>query len=57
MSVLGYLNLAAVKLAQQLGIAENGYRLVINCGADGGQTVLHLHAHLLGGRGLDWPPG
>lgn len=55
--LLGYINHAAVKLAEQLGIAANGYRLVINCGADGGQTVSHLHAHLLGGRDLHWPPG
>ena len=55
--LLGYINHAAVKLAEKLGIAANGYRLVINCGADGGQTVSHLHAHLLGGRDLHWPPG
>lgn len=47
---------AARKIADQLGL-DNGYRLVINQGADGGQTVPHLHAHLLGGRKLDWPPG
>jgi histidine triad (HIT) family protein len=55
--LLGYINRAAVKLAGELGIAENGYRLVMNCGADGGQTVFHLHAHLMGGRALQWPPG
>lgn len=47
---------AAKSIAQQLGL-ERGYRLVINQGLDGGQTVEHLHAHLLGGRKFDWPPG
>ncbi|NPV90231.1 MAG: histidine triad nucleotide-binding protein [Firmicutes bacterium] len=55
--LLGHINRTAAKLAEQLGIAESGYRLVLNCGADGGQTVFHLHAHLLGGRDLHWPPG
>ena len=44
------------KLAAELGLT-NGYRVVNNCGADGGQTVEHLHFHLLGGRAMDWPPG
>ena len=44
------------KLAKELGL-ENGYRVVTNCGNDGGQTVYHLHFHLLGGRRLGWPPG
>lgn len=48
---------AAAVVAKRLGIAENGYRIVNNCGADGGQTVEHLHFHLLGGRNLGWPPG
>jgi histidine triad (HIT) family protein len=43
-------------VAQQQGLGK-GYRLVINTGADGGQTVEHLHVHLLGGRHMDWPPG
>lgn len=47
----------AVQVASELGISENGYRIVNNCGKDGGQTVDHLHFHLLGGRYLDWPPG
>lgn len=47
----------AAKLAKQLGIAEDGYRLVINCNANAGQSVFHIHAHLLGGRRLAWPPG
>lgn len=53
----GRLLLAAARIARQLGISEAGYRVVINCNADGGQTVFHLHLHLLGGRPLHWPPG
>ena len=49
--------LAAKEIAAQEGIAENGYRIVNNCGSDGGQTVGHLHFHMLGGRSLAWPPG
>lgn len=45
------------RLAEREGLAESGYRTVINTGADGGQSVFHLHAHLLGGRKLKWPPG
>jgi histidine triad (HIT) family protein len=48
---------AARDIARQQGISESGYRLVINTGADGGQTVSHMHMHLLGGRALSWPPG
>jgi histidine triad (HIT) family protein len=55
--LIGHINLVAIKLAKDLGIAETGYRLVINCKDDGGQTVPHLHMHLLGGRSLSWPPG
>jgi histidine triad (HIT) family protein len=54
--LLGRLHLAAVKLAQQLGLTD-GYRLVINCRERAGQTVPHLHLHLLGGRDFGWPPG
>ncbi|MGQ0635749.1 MAG: histidine triad nucleotide-binding protein [Planctomycetaceae bacterium] len=54
--LLGHLLLTARKLAVQLGLA-NGYRLVVNCGPEGGQTVDHLHVHLLGGRPMTWPPG
>lgn len=54
--LLGHLQLIAVKLARQLGLAD-GYRLVINCNEHGGQTVPHLHLHLLGGRHMNWPPG
>jgi histidine triad (HIT) family protein len=55
--LLGRLMLAAAKVAAQEGIAEQGYRTVINCNAAGGQTVYHLHVHLIGGRPLQWPPG
>ena len=55
--VLGELMRLAVDVAAQLGLAEQGYRLVVNCGPDGGQTVDHLHVHLLGGRQMRWPPG
>lgn len=53
----GKLLLTAVQIAKAEGLAEDGYRTVINCNADGGQTVFHLHMHLLGGRQLSWPPG
>ena len=48
---------AATKLADQEGIAADGYRLVVNIGRNGGQTVDHLHIHMLGGRHMGWPPG
>ena len=51
------LHTAALAVAEQLNLKENGFRLVINTGRDGGQTVAHLHVHLLAGRGLAWPPG
>lgn len=56
-ALLGEILLQAGALAREEGIAEGGYRTVINTGADGGQSVHHLHLHLLGGRALDWPPG
>lgn len=56
-SVLGHLLLTAGKLATELGISETGFRTVINHGPHGGETVPHLHVHLLGGRQLQWPPG
>jgi histidine triad (HIT) family protein len=56
-ALIGRLLLTAAKLAKQEGIAEQGYRTVINCNAAGGQTVYHLHVHLIGGRPLQWPPG
>lgn len=52
----GHLLLTVNKVAQKLGI-ENGYRVVANCGSDGGQSVDHLHLHILAGRPLTWPPG
>ena len=55
-AVLGHLMVVAARLARSLGLAD-GYRLIVNCGRDGGQSVDHLHVHLLGGRGLGWPPG
>ncbi len=56
-AVLGHLLLTAAALARKLGVAESGYRLVINSGRDGGESVPHLHVHLLGQRPLAWPPG
>jgi histidine triad (HIT) family protein len=55
--LLGKLLLTAQKLAAQEGIAAGGYRVVMNCNADGGQSVYHVHLHLLGGRKMTWPPG
>ncbi|MEO6926632.1 MAG: histidine triad nucleotide-binding protein [Rhodanobacter sp.] len=55
--LLGKLLLAAAAYAKQEGFAEQGYRTVINCNEDGGQTVFHIHVHLLAGRRLHWPPG
>lgn len=55
--LLGKLLLASQKVAEQLGVLQSGYRLVINHGRDAGETVPHLHVHLLGGRVLGWPPG
>ena len=57
LSVMADLVSLANQLAAQRGIARDGYRLVVNCGAQAGQSVWHLHAHLLGGRPLGWPPG
>jgi len=54
---LGHLVAFACEVASELGLDGGGYRIVINTGADGGQTVFHLHLHLLGGRRLGWPPG
>jgi histidine triad (HIT) family protein len=56
-ALLGRLFLAAAQVARELGLAEDGYRLVTNIGRHGGQSVAHLHIHLLGGRQLHWPPG
>ena len=55
--LLGKLSVAAAEIAKSEGIAESGYRTVINTNADAGQTVFHVHLHLLGGRSMAWPPG
>ena len=55
-AVVSHIFLTAAKLAKELGL-EKGYRIVNNCGEDGGPTVQHLHFHLLGGRSMKWPPG
>jgi histidine triad (HIT) family protein len=56
-AILGHLLFAAAKVANQVGIAESGYRVIINTGEAAGQSVPYLHLHLLGGRDLSWPPG
>ena len=55
--LIGQMTQAAKKLAKELNISEEGYRVVMNCNAGAGQTVFHIHMHLLGGRRLGWPPG
>jgi histidine triad (HIT) family protein len=55
--LMGHLWLVIRNLARQLGVDKSGYRVTVNCGAEGGQTVNHLHFHLLGGRPMTWPPG
>lgn len=55
--LLGHLFLKAAAVAAQLGLEKSGYRLVVNNGADGGESVPHLHCHILGGRKMAWPPG
>ncbi|RMF68337.1 MAG: histidine triad nucleotide-binding protein [Calditrichaeota bacterium] len=55
--LIGKLVSRARALAQEEGIAERGYRLVMNCNREAGQTVFHIHVHLLGGRAMGWPPG
>lgn len=56
-ALLGHLLLTAASVAARLGLAESGYRIVINHGRDGGESVPHLHVHVLGGRPMAWPPG
>ena len=56
-ALLGNLLLKAAEVARSVGLADSGYRLVINNGRDGGESVPHLHCHILGGRPLGWPPG
>jgi len=55
--LIGYMVQTAKLLAKEFDIAEKGYRLVMNCNPDAGQTVFHVHLHLLGGRKFNWPPG
>lgn len=55
--LIGHMIQSAAKLAKQLNISDEGYRLVMNCNSAGGQTVFHIHLHLLGGRTMHWPPG
>ena len=55
--LVGHMVQSGAMLAKELGIAADGYRLVFNCNADAGQSVFHIHAHLLGGRQMAWPPG
>jgi len=55
--LVGHLFMVARELGKSLGVEESGYRLVINNGTDAGQTVSHLHVHLLAGRNMNWPPG
>ena len=55
--LLGKLVHTATHIAREAGVAEGGYRLVMNCNADAGQSVFHIHLHVLGGRKLRWPPG
>lgn len=56
-ALLGRLMLAAARWAREQGLAERGYRVVMNCRDDGGQSVHHIHLHLLAGRRMTWPPG
>jgi histidine triad (HIT) family protein len=56
-AMVGRLSLLAAEIAKREGISEGGYRTVINTNADAGQTVFHIHLHLLGGRPMHWPPG
>ena len=56
-ALVGQLHLVAAQVARERGIASSGYRTVINTGRGSGQSVFHLHLHLLGGRGMRWPPG
>ena len=55
--VLGKLSTVAIRVARETGIADSGYRTIMNCNADAGQSVFHVHLHLLGGRFMRWPPG
>ncbi|HHZ88206.1 MAG TPA: histidine triad nucleotide-binding protein [Chromatiaceae bacterium] len=56
-ALIGKLYLAAKQVASDEGLAERGYRVVMNCNAEAGQSVFHIHLHMLGGRAMQWPPG
>ena len=56
-ALVGHMIQAAARVAEQEGVHASGYRTVMNCNDDGGQTVFHIHLHLLGGRRMHWPPG
>ena len=56
-ALIGQIFQVAARLAREQGVADSGYRVVVNAGADAGQSVFHLHFHLLGGRQMTWPPG
>lgn len=56
-NLIGHIYVVAGEIAKQLGVSDSGYRVVSNCGENGGQTVNHIHFHFLGGRKLTWPPG
>lgn len=56
-TIMGALFTAAKAIAEQEGISDDGYRMVVNCNEGAGQTVFHIHMHLLGGRSMRWPPG
>lgn len=55
--LIGHMLFTATQIARTEGIEDSGYRVVMNCNEDGGQTVFHIHLHLLGGRAMRWPPG
>tara|TARA_B100000609_G_C17002388_1_gene324327 strand:+ start:189 stop:530 length:342 start_codon:yes stop_codon:yes gene_type:complete len=55
--LIGRIIIAAKNIAKEKGLDSDGYRLVMNCNEDGGQTVFHIHCHLMGGRKMQWPPG
>ena len=55
--LIGEMVVIAKNIAEEKGLSEDGYRLIFNCNENGGQTVYHIHLHLLGGRSLSWPPG
>ncbi|MCG6937229.1 MAG: histidine triad nucleotide-binding protein [Gammaproteobacteria bacterium] len=56
-AIMGKLFSAAKNIAEQLGVSDDGYRLVVNCNANAGQVIFHIHMHMLAGRNMGWPPG